>query len=129
MKFHPCQLDMVVSKRTSTALKSSIQALVRSTIQRSLYISSSNKYVSLESAPFLLFGQRLDMIPWESSAIRRLSPSEPASRLEKSPSAAMPYADSCAAISSIRSLISKRLVWLPPLRLRHGQWQPCLSTK
>lgn len=42
-----------MSKRTSTFLKPSIQALVRSTIHRSLYISSSNIYSGVSPVSFV----------------------------------------------------------------------------
>ncbi len=63
MKFHPFQLETVVSKRVRTALKPSIHAFVLSIFHLSLYIFSSKSLSSVFSLPFLGFGQTLDMIP------------------------------------------------------------------
>ena len=74
-KFHPFQLETVVSKRVSKDLKPSIQPFFLSIFQRCPYISSSKKW-SPAYAPFLLLGQTLDIIPFLSSTPQSSSESK-----------------------------------------------------
>ena len=113
---------MVVSKRTSTALKPSIQAFVRSTIQRSLYISSSNKYFTGISPVSYVWTD----VGYDSVGIRCdskiISVKSCVKIGEKSVSG------NAGGRQLFRNLINpvayfKKVGMFAALRLRHGQWQ------